>query len=161
MKCFCVMAFVARCAARWCRGETHRLITSFHAKMVVVITHQTFKFSVPQITPRNFGMNTTPENEKNFKQAGCRACWKINFQKSVRKNFQAKRPQVALRINLKKSVCQSVMPPLGGHPPPFWGVLPLCHATFWGVHNGGVIPTKVGYVCTPSVVCPHCRGGRF
>ena len=137
MKCFCVMAFAARCAARWCRGETHRLTTSFQGKMVVVTCRTIFKCCVLPVTPRNFGMNTTPENKKIFKQAGCRACWKINFQKSVRKNFQAKRSQVALRINLKKSVCQSVMPPLGGHPPHFGGYCHCVMPLFGGYTMGG------------------------
>lgn len=105
MKCFCAMAFAARCAARWCRGETHRSTTSFHGKMVVVTCRTIFKFCALPVTPRNFGMNTTPENKKNFKQSGCRTCWKTNFQKSVRKNFQAKPFQVAVRINRKKCVC--------------------------------------------------------
>ena len=146
------MAFVARFVARWCRVETHRLTTLFQGKMVVVITHPIFKFSVPQIMPRNSGTNTTQEN--NFQAGRLRCCWKINFKKSVQhfwggwpkyfqafagvalnifkhsycetqKNFQAKRVLTSLRIKLKKSVCLFVMPPLGGSPPLKRGSMPF------------------------------------
>ena len=54
--------------------------------------------------------------------------------------------------------------------------MPFCHATFGGVTppkegvdailtchlrggpNGWFDPSKVGYVCTPSVGCPYSRG---
>ena len=66
------MAFVVRCVARWCRVEMHRLTTSFHGKMVVVITHLIFKFSVLLIMPKNSGTNTTQEN--NFQAGWLEVC---------------------------------------------------------------------------------------
>jgi hypothetical protein len=72
---------------------------------VVVICQTIFRYFVPHVMPRNSGTNTTQEN--NFQAGWLRCCWKINFKLSVQKNFQAKRPLTPLRINLKKSVCQS------------------------------------------------------
>jgi hypothetical protein len=79
--------------------------------MVVVITHRIFKFSVLLIMPRNFGTNTTQEN--NFQAGWLEVDGEINFRKSVQKNFQAKRPLTPVRIKLKKSVCLFVIVLLG------------------------------------------------
>ena len=141
------MAFVAKCVARWCKVETHRLITLFQGKMVVVITHPIFKFSVPQIMPRNSGTNTTQEN--NFQAGWLRCCWKINFKKSVQKNFQPKRVLTSLRINLKKSVCLFGNPPSGGVIPPKEGVDAILTCHLRGGPNGWFDPSKVGYTHTP------------
>ena len=106
-----MMAFVARCVARWCRVETHRLTTLFQGKMVVVICQTIFKCFVPHVMPKNSGMNTTQEN--NFQAGWLAVDGEINSRRSVQKNFQAKRPLTPVRIKLKKSVCQFVIVLLG------------------------------------------------
>jgi hypothetical protein len=84
--------------------------------------------------PKNSGMNTTQEN--NFQAGWLEVDGKINFKKSVQKNFQAKRPLTPVRINLKKSVSAILAVP-------FWQ-LPFWHATFGGVGHF-VMPPARGY----------------
>ena len=134
------MVGAVRCAGRSCKAGMLRLTTSSAGKMVVVTTQRTCKSFVPHATPRNFGLNTTQEN--NFQAVRLRFCWKINFKKSVQKKFSSKTSSDPLRIDRKKSVCLFVMPPLGGHPPLKRGSMPFCHATFEGVRMGGSIPQR-------------------
>ena len=148
MKCFCVMAFAARCVAKWCKGETHRLITSFHGKMVVVTCRTIFKFCALPVTPRNFGMNTTPENKKNFQTGWLQGLLENKFSKKCTKKFSSKTVSGSPQDKSQKKC------------------MPFCHATFGGFGHF-VMPLLGGYewgVCSPkSRVCIHplCRVSPF
>ena len=136
------MDFAAKCAGRLCRGGTHKLITSFHGKIMVATCRRTCRFYVPLVTQRNFGTNTTQENKKNFQAVWLEASVEINFKRSVQKKFSSK-TAFGLTQNKSEKKCMPICHATsGGVTPPIWGGTAVVSCHFWGGTQRGLVPSR-------------------
>ena len=80
------------------------------------------------------------------------------FQKKCTKKFSTKTSSDISQNRAEKKCMPFWHPPFRGGTPSQGGVDAKLSCHFWGGTNGWFDPSKVGYLCTPPVGCPHSRG---